>query len=363
MTHFDEGTIHAWLDGALEAPRAAEVASHVAGCPACAASVAEARGLIAGASRVLSALDDVPAGVTPKAPAWAKAGSRRHWRAAPWVTGIAAVLVLAIGVRQFNKDDPSAAFEAKSMRGDVAAGDSVALPAMAPAPVAQTPTPPMTPPAGAAVPATELRPGSRRDVAAATGGAGGRRNQPGAAAGRGASAEASAVATSVSPDSATVAANRVREDALKKVAMELPAPAAALLPEPDRLALRDARTRTAAEVAGCYRIPLPAERTSGAADLVGKVAAAAAGSQAERDPARARVAPVPAGGPPVLQPPAMVRLDSTRTARGTLARSVPSDSAIGTWSVVGDSVRVSLPASGNVMLTAANRVTCPQRPE
>ena len=65
MPHPDEGTIHAWLDGALPAGEAAALESHVAGCAACAAAVAEARGFIAASSRILSALDAVPAGVVP----------------------------------------------------------------------------------------------------------------------------------------------------------------------------------------------------------------------------------------------------------------------------------------------------------
>jgi anti-sigma factor RsiW len=67
MRHPDEGEIHAWLDGALDAAAAAGVEAHVAACPACAAAVAEARGLIAGASRILMALDGVPSGVIPTA--------------------------------------------------------------------------------------------------------------------------------------------------------------------------------------------------------------------------------------------------------------------------------------------------------
>ena len=64
--HLDEGTIHAWLDGALDAEEAARVQRHAAECAACAAAIAEARGLVAGASRILTALDGVPAGVVPK---------------------------------------------------------------------------------------------------------------------------------------------------------------------------------------------------------------------------------------------------------------------------------------------------------
>ena len=60
MQHLDEGTIHAWLDGALDAEESARVEQHAGECGECAAAVAEARGLVAGASRILSALDQVP---------------------------------------------------------------------------------------------------------------------------------------------------------------------------------------------------------------------------------------------------------------------------------------------------------------
>ena len=65
MPHPDEGTLHAWLDGALPADEAARVEAHAAECAACAAAVAEARGLIAASSRIVAALDRVPGGVVP----------------------------------------------------------------------------------------------------------------------------------------------------------------------------------------------------------------------------------------------------------------------------------------------------------
>ncbi|HEX7596265.1 MAG TPA: zf-HC2 domain-containing protein, partial [Gemmatimonadaceae bacterium] len=67
MQHPDEGTIHSWLDGALSADEAARVEAHVKDCPECGAAVAEARGFIAGASRILTALDNAPRGVIPVA--------------------------------------------------------------------------------------------------------------------------------------------------------------------------------------------------------------------------------------------------------------------------------------------------------
>jgi hypothetical protein len=89
MAHVDEVVVHAWLDGALGAEEAARVAAHVEGCAACAARVAEARGLIAAASRILRALDDVPAGVLParrRPVAWYRA----------WPVRLAASLVVAV---------------------------------------------------------------------------------------------------------------------------------------------------------------------------------------------------------------------------------------------------------------------------
>ena len=110
MQHLDEGTIHAWLDGALGQADAARVETHVAECAACAAAVAEARGLIAGASRVLGALDPMPSHVVPaglSAPPTARSkvadiagvrrAGRRLFRLTPARLAAAAVIVVAAG--------------------------------------------------------------------------------------------------------------------------------------------------------------------------------------------------------------------------------------------------------------------------
>ncbi|MBA3404453.1 MAG: zf-HC2 domain-containing protein [Gemmatimonadaceae bacterium] len=99
MQHPDEGMIHAWIDGALMAEEAASLESHAAQCDQCAAAIAEARGLVAASSRILLALDDVPAGViplpVPKARAWY---ARNDLRAAAAVLFVAsASLVVARG--------------------------------------------------------------------------------------------------------------------------------------------------------------------------------------------------------------------------------------------------------------------------
>src|SRR5436190_11792447 len=113
MQHLDEGTIHAWLDGALDAEEAARVEQHAAECAACANAVAEARGLVAGASRILSALDDAPGGVVPRSAGVAGRGARG---AGPWAWGAwrgrgawrvaAAILVVAVGTTLVMRNRP-----------------------------------------------------------------------------------------------------------------------------------------------------------------------------------------------------------------------------------------------------------------
>lgn len=90
MQHLDEGTIHAWLDGALTPEEAAQADAHLKDCPQCQAAVAEARGFIAASSRILTALDDAPRGVMPV--------TARKQRVQPWIWRVAATaLVVATG--------------------------------------------------------------------------------------------------------------------------------------------------------------------------------------------------------------------------------------------------------------------------
>ena len=90
MQHLDEGTIHAWLDGALTPEDAARAEAHLKDCPQCQAAMAEARGFIAASSRILTALDDAPRGVIPV--------TARKPRLQPWIWRVAATaLVVATG--------------------------------------------------------------------------------------------------------------------------------------------------------------------------------------------------------------------------------------------------------------------------
>jgi hypothetical protein len=111
MQHLDEGTIHAWLDGALSVDEAAKVEAHVAECAQCAAAVAEARGFIAGASRILTALDSVPSGVVPVA----EVQKRTNW---PVWRAAAAIVVVALGslvvLKERNGDSATSASDTVS---------------------------------------------------------------------------------------------------------------------------------------------------------------------------------------------------------------------------------------------------------
>lgn len=110
MRHLDEGTVHAFVDGALDAARVREVEAHLAACAACRDAVGEARGLVAASSRILTALDAVPGGVLPpRGPTPPEARPDGRGRrdggtgfsardfTSRWGWAVAAVMVLAVG--------------------------------------------------------------------------------------------------------------------------------------------------------------------------------------------------------------------------------------------------------------------------
>jgi anti-sigma factor RsiW len=179
MQHLDEGTIHAWLDGQLPRDEAAAVEAHVAECRPCADAVAEARGLIAASSRILTALDAAPRDVAPKpmvsesavpegvlslrreappnviaTPAQAPAPGKRvprRWFTAPTLAAAAAA-VLAVGMFSLYQRDgvPLAAD-----RLERAAASTDSAPIASPA-VATAPASPQS--LGRATPANEVQP-------------------------------------------------------------------------------------------------------------------------------------------------------------------------------------------------------------
>ncbi|HEY7568307.1 MAG TPA: carboxypeptidase regulatory-like domain-containing protein [Gemmatimonadaceae bacterium] len=133
MRHLDEGTIHAWLDGALAPNEASAAEAHVQSCEECGRAVAEARGLIAASSRILGALDDVPAvqaatgaAGTLSLPA-ARDRRRSWWRRGGIGYAAAATALLAVGTTLvWSRLSPDTAM------------DTRATTAIVPAPVAAT---------------------------------------------------------------------------------------------------------------------------------------------------------------------------------------------------------------------------------
>lgn len=133
MQHPEEGTIHAWLDGALPADEAAAVEAHIAECSECAARVAEARGLIAAASRIVGALDVIPSGVIP-----ARKPARPAWYMSNQLRAAAAVLIVAAGsllvIRGGQKTQPERSVTLAAKQSQPAS-----QPALAAAPVSEPP--------------------------------------------------------------------------------------------------------------------------------------------------------------------------------------------------------------------------------
>ena len=120
--HPDEGTIHAWLDDALGADESARLAAHVASCVPCSSAVAEARGLIAGASRVVRGLDaDVRSPRLAEAMPRTSVGGGSLWRAlrvTPARAAIAATLLVALGIgltHDWVAKDSAVSMKAESM--------------------------------------------------------------------------------------------------------------------------------------------------------------------------------------------------------------------------------------------------------
>lgn len=139
MQHPDEGTIHAWLDGALSADEAARVEAHVKDCQQCEAAVAEARGFIAASSRILTALDNAPRGVIP-----ASAPKRRIdpvvWKIAATLVVVATGTFAVLNSNSSEDRASSAVFTATKQQSETASAPSSAGSATPTIPVADEAT-------------------------------------------------------------------------------------------------------------------------------------------------------------------------------------------------------------------------------
>ena len=154
MLHPDEGTIHAWLDDQLAPEERAKLEQHFDQCEQCAVLVVEARGLVAGAGRIVGALDGVRSGVVPPTKRLG-APSKSLWRAlrlTPIRAAIAATLLLATAtVFTVRQDDRTRNTVSRTVATPASAAPPATVTATVPAPLPAPLAAPLAgPPAGIA---------------------------------------------------------------------------------------------------------------------------------------------------------------------------------------------------------------------
>jgi hypothetical protein len=284
MQHLEEGTIHAWLDGALSADEQALVEQHVQQCAECASMVAEARGMIAGAARIVGALDIVPGGVIPKQRTGAP-GSGSLWRSlrlTPFRAALAASLMIAAASVITVRQNATRQLDVAEFDSAVSvATPTSARPAPAPAPIASAPVPSAaaaqdliaaTPPATrtanapAAVERSKVKaaaPSASQPVSGVVADAAPRR-EPAAAAALNEVVTTSALRTPISADSlglreARRIAQDSRTDSTRANAAKATAGAAGQVVVADRTRMERATglimtSVPSMDVAGCYRV-------------------------------------------------------------------------------------------------------------
>jgi len=97
MSHVDDGTLHAYLDGELSPPEARGVEAHLAQCPACRGRLDEERALITRAGELLALATPPDRELPPFRAGDVKPATRLWWRVRlplAW----AATVVLALGI-------------------------------------------------------------------------------------------------------------------------------------------------------------------------------------------------------------------------------------------------------------------------
>lgn len=102
MSHVDDGTLHAYLDGELSPVEVEHLEGHLAGCTACRSRLEEERALIERAARLLGAA--VPRGPTRAAPPLHQLERRRGiWPRVRVPLAWAATIVLALGLGWYGR--------------------------------------------------------------------------------------------------------------------------------------------------------------------------------------------------------------------------------------------------------------------
>lgn len=143
--HPDEGTLHAYIDGELSSAEAATLELHVGECARCAAALAEARGFIAAASRVITTLDAAPSSVAKPVAAVAgvpAAPSKRVVRPPTFRVPYAraAALLLLVGGTAFVVDRTGTFAREKSPQAESLPADAATASEIVAEPTAESPT-------------------------------------------------------------------------------------------------------------------------------------------------------------------------------------------------------------------------------
>ena len=99
MSHVDDGTLHAYLDGELSPPEAQDVAGHLAQCPGCRGRLEEERAVITRATKLLGRAAPPDRVLPPFRPRDVKPLARLWWKARlPLAWAVTVALALGIGM-------------------------------------------------------------------------------------------------------------------------------------------------------------------------------------------------------------------------------------------------------------------------
>ena len=132
MSHVDEGTLHAYLDGELAPVERERVDTHLKGCPACQARLVEERAIIERASRLLGMAVPPERAMPPLQQLRQPRLTWRLRRPLAW----AATLILAVGLGwyargEYRRAPAATAFDSQAASGALAEHVPAAAPAVA----------------------------------------------------------------------------------------------------------------------------------------------------------------------------------------------------------------------------------------
>jgi hypothetical protein len=133
MSHVDDGTLHAYLDGELSPPEAQGVETHVAQCPACRERLAEERALIARATELLARAAPPERDLPPFRPGDIQPPVRLWWQVRlplAW----AATIALALGIGTYVGERGVPRLEPTAPERPTIVADQLARTAPAPGP-------------------------------------------------------------------------------------------------------------------------------------------------------------------------------------------------------------------------------------